>query len=281
MSGNVRTQHVRYVLITHSGVVLDDYQIVLRDNSSVLIYTSAGETYEGDLLALETFAKINRAIACPVSPPADFTGEVCEDYSAFLQTEDDWADDADTGIHQFDIDSAKAADSAEAASSHPILPEGTSSRLHEGVDTPSAVSSNGGVNLQLEEHVDLLPRQEEEVSRPCPEILQGAGGTDGSEDVFTNPYHQHSEPGLAPSGKITYEDVASIIGDYGTVRVNPNIPRVPAVVKRDLGNCLMGMPAWVGTTLVGRLRPDTGGEDPPIDDHIAWLYYGSPARKRK
>jgi hypothetical protein len=253
MSSTVRNV-VRYVLISEQRGLIEDLTIFVEDNSTVLVYDESGECFEGDMLALATLAKLHRATAFPVQPPPDWDNQIREgpagDEEELLKPTDgiDWSEDQD-------------------------MPE----------------SPSGGVNLEMTGSQSAADVNSEIVKGTTPDLTSGSGpsaeeapiqgglGERGSLPHGVNPYHD-SRPTDIGSVMVGHESFIQKGHDwYGrTPRFRGTRPRRPMILARDLGNCLMGMPAYVGTTIAGPIRPDTGGKDPVLHDHIMWMQYGLP-----
>lgn len=264
MSGTVRN-HTRYVLVTYEGVALEDYVIFVDNSSAVTVYTAAGECFDGDLLALEALAALNKAYAVAVEPPPDFDGEVKEETHPEEETlpQDekviDWSEDpadetgSDTGVNLAHAEIEKepvreVLDTGNPGGSPPVLPDPSTSAIPAEAKEQTL-------------HLGVTPDG----------VLQGQGLYDGL--VIADRTKRINLPGT-----VVPLDLIGIIKpeEYGTAFRKKSIPRRPMVLFRDLGNCIMGMPTWVGTTIAGPLRPDTGRKDPSIPDHDLWLEYGLP-----
>jgi hypothetical protein len=262
MSGTVRNP-LRYVLVSYEGVVNEDYVIFVNNSSDVTVYTCDGECFDGDLLALEAFAALNKSVACPVEPYPDFTGEITEithpSEVPFVVDDPvaDWSEDhennsdGEQGVNLASVDD-KPTPSGDG---HVTAGDTVDVNSIEAAHAPAMERAGGEIPREMQGHAFHLG--------------QGLGIYDHL--VLTDRRHQHLMPGsVIPLGMVS----TITPENYGTAVRKKRIPRRPMVLCRDLGNCLMGMPTFVGTTIAGPLRPDTGGKDPSIADHDMWLQYG-------
>jgi hypothetical protein len=265
LSGTVRNQ-LRYVLVSYEGVVNDDYVIFVSDSSAVTIYTRDGSTFDGDLLALESFAALNASYAVAVEPPPDFDGKVKEE--SFPGDEDitleekvmDWSEDQPS-----DTESGLGVNLGHiVADKEPVKELDGETVVGEVTLSPTVSHADAGIPPAPDEdppHLGVTPDG----------VVQGLGLYD--KLVSFDRRQKINLPGTV----IPLDMISQIMPEnYGTAFRKKGIPKKPMVVTRDLGNCIMGMPTWVGTTIVGPLRPDTGGKDPSIADHDMWLQYDPP-----
>jgi hypothetical protein len=262
MSGTVRNR-IRYVLVSYDGVVNEDFVIFVDNSSAVTVYTAAGETFDGDLLALETFAALNKSYAVPVEPPSDFTGEVkevshpSEDVLAEDEKVVDWSEDP-----AIDSGSEKGVNLAHAEDEVPPVKEASiSAAIIEKIDDAALLT--GGMEA-------ITPGEHPIHAGVTPDgVVQGKG-------IYDNLFIADRSRKINLPGTVVPLELITHISpeNYGTAVRKKRIPNKPMVLFRDLGPCLMGMPTWVGTTIAGPLRPDTGGKDPSIADHDMWRQYG-------
>jgi len=267
MEGNVRS-HTRWILLRPNGTHVSGLSIVSVGSSTVLVYTADGTCFEGDLLALESLAKLHRAVAHPVERPPDLPEEIWEELIpnddenvVGVEPAGDWSDDQPAEESPpGGVSLCGTADPAPVVTQEPV-------RIPNTAQTGPVQISGAAVSSETAGH------------GPTTLVIQGGGGGTGAGDSWTNPYHEDPGPGLRPDIQIGYESVRDIIPKYGTVFRKIGVPNKALVLKRDLGLCMRGMPAWAGTTIAGSVRPDTGGIDPRIPDHIQWLEYGVPHRK--
>jgi len=262
MSGTVRNQR-QYILIQENGNVLKDFTIFVDDESHVTVYTDDGDCFDGDLLALEALAGLHRAVAYPVMPPPDFNGEIQEEILQDEKTLEievpvtDWAETV----------------SNESSEAGVILPQ--------AISLPEDDSNGKGKSRET-------PVREEH-GESSKDPVPGAGATSADAIGFFDP--SASAQGIGTYAgvvvlenrhldrKITslvvpYKPFTLMVGrDYGVAPRKRGAPVNPMFTKRDLGNCVMGMPVSAGTTIVGALRPDTGGKNPAVPDHEMWLQH--------
>jgi len=138
---------------------------------------------------------------------------------------------------------------------------------HQGPTIPSSEGIGGSIK-------EPDPDGKGSLNSAPPCTIQGAAGRVGVFDGTSNPYHEHPGSGIG--------DVMLDLGSldkppdwYGKATRNVDFPPLPMVLCRDLSNCIDGMPRNVGTTIAGKLRPDTGWLDPVVADHTLWRYYES------
>jgi hypothetical protein len=263
MSSTVRNLE-RYVIVRHEGGLVEDVVIFVEDQSSVTIHTAWGETYCGDLLALETYAKLHDGIAYPVEKPPGFNNVKQEvllpeiDHSDLPgNTSFDWSEDQEEEEQQGGGVTLQSAEEEK-----PIVTGG-----------PLPVSG-GPVKV----HLDTTGATEEGKPPPAPDLhllpfTQGRGRTGvGPWDGGSNPYHDRPGSGIG-NVMISLEGTDIPPDQYGTAFRKRGAPSLPMFTDRDLSNCMYGMPRHAGTTIAGTLRPDTGGRDPVLPDHMMWMEY--------
>lgn len=271
MLGNL----TRYVLVRHEGGLVEGIDIFVRGSSEVTVY-SDGETFDGDLLALEALAKIHGAVAYPVEPPPEFQLHGIQKEIILppgLEVDEpvtDWSEDHedstrvgpevhrnDNGthdVHVYELSWEEAEASVKAAPASRDLPPAKGRGAVPSSPPSSYEDDGGGTSTNL--------------------FIQGNRGRAGPVEAGTNPYDDDPGPGLGDA-VLNLESLEKPPDWYGRVAVRPDIPAKPMFLSRDLGNCLYGMPRWVGTTIVGQLRPDTGGLDPVLHDHDKWMEYSA------
>jgi len=262
MSGTVRNL-VRYALITHQGVFLEDFTIFVKDNTYVTIYCD-GSCFDGDLLALETLAALNGAVAHPIEPPPGFdlveVQEVPHPVGSVALPDrivGDWSDDqsVDSGSDA-GVNLASSVDSVTSVKKEPVFVSEPGTPAGAETFPENLLTSGDNGNQQV------MPPEGDNY------IAQGIGIYDNVNTTSKRPPRYLSEAFISNSIFDTKD-----IWTFGQAFAKRNQPRKPMSLSRDLGNCRLGMPVFAGTTIVGPLRPDTGGKDPPIPDHDKWLIY--------
>lgn len=272
MSSTVRTTR-RYVIVLQDGSLLEDIDIFLEGSSRVTIAYD-GDRFEGDLLALESFAKCHGGVAHPVAPPTGYkdtmlavpmvperleTPEHVEDWSEDLPTAKSSPEGVSLPVEDPESNPVKGEDQWPPELRVARLGEHT---LDGVIPKPSKVDEPGE------------PRMGFLGSSNQPVLAQGRLNRDADPDGSANPYNANAGPGLS-FDVLHVPGLTDQLHAYGRFWCRaPDIPPLPMVLARDLGNCSIGMPRFAGTTIRGRIRPDTGGIDPCIPDHMMWEKYG-------
>jgi len=278
MSSNVRNL-TRYVIVTHEGALVEDIDIFLEGSGHVIIYCD-GSRYDGDLLALESFAKLHGGVAHPVTPPPDFDQKITveipeEDVNIDLGGPvEDWSED----LPSTPSPSGGVNLEEEGSGVQPVK-EGP----HGPVPLTIPVKNKLLPNVQVTPDMGMYPKPTLEDQggdgSGFAAIWQGNPAEGPPPDGSVNPYEVLAGHGL--SG--TYLNVPGLTDhprSYGSTWCRaPDEPPIPMILCRDLGNIAIGMPRHAGTTIVGSLRPDTGGQDPLIPDHMMWEAYETLSHK--
>jgi len=275
MASNVRNL-TRYVIVTHEGTLVEDLTIFLEGSSRVIVYCD-GSRFEGDLLALESLAKNHGGVAHPVVPPPDFNQKLT------VVPPDDPPVDLGGPIGDWSEDQEPIPSLGGGVS----LPKGDEDHgpVKEGGQSFSAGHSDPvGERRSWDEDVFAQERKpprfllSKERGGAAPLVFrQGHVAVELSPDGEVNPYDAIAGPGLS-NDALYVPDLSDHGHTYGFVSgYRPDDPPLPMYSHRDLGNCAIGMPRHAGTTIVGPLRPDTGGVGPFVPDHIMWEEYETAA----
>lgn len=273
MASNVRNLR-RYVLVTHEGAILEDFEIFVEGSTRVIVVYD-GDRFEGDLLTLESLAKNNGAVAHPVAPPEGYDNRLtaipfgATDVVTDKGMAGDWSDD------QEPAPSPQGGVTLSTEESVGVVADSNSDQWPPAIDSPMA----GGHAPQdpIKDPDEVKSPQEFHVKFPGDSnllALEQGGLVKGTGlDGLVNPYDLREGDGLS-SEILHVPGLSDQFHAYGMYWCRaPDIPPLPASLDRDLGNCSIGMPRYAGTTIAGRLRPDTGGVDPLIPDHIMWERY--------
>jgi len=254
---------------------VEDLEIFLTGSGSVQVYMD-GDCFDGDLLALESLAKIHGGVAHPVEAPEWYDGTITEvsPPDKELSVEEpvvDWSEDHLTTPSPAGGVSLTQEDLGEVASQalDPISAPGL--HVESVAEHPVSPSSEGDTGDPPGSTVTV------DTDGLCSVLMQGNKGRVGPVKPGTNPYEDGGS-GLS-SAIVPWEAAIGTPNVYGYVMRKHNRPSLPMVLHKDLGNMLDGMPRHAGTTIVGRLRPDTGGTDPRIPDHIMWRVYADGGGK--
>jgi len=289
---NVRTA-TRWIIIRtddDSEVELDLLQ--LADGRFIIMDEEL--TFWGDLLAVETLAKLHRGIAYPVEglDGNPLVVQLVPEGSAPIQGDADPLGGVtpDVPNEPSSVEVPVEEPSTEPTPEDCKVPAdvgGAPKAVKPGPPVPPKperfrTTGESGVALPKPEEPPTEVRAHPEPggaadSRYLPGAIQGGGGGDGRRDILSNPYHVYPGSGVNMKPRRSLLHVKDPTWyHFQALRMKRQSAPYPSVLSRDLGYCMEGMPRWVGTTIVGRLRPDTGGVDPPVPDHVKWKEYGLP-----